>query len=159
MRQWFQCLLLDCCLAEISRPRHMTWYFIETHADQFRFIALLSQCWAPRIEQLVPFLTSLVWFDIRLNHLSFPRTLSPRSPPLPPRPTKPDAKQRLLKLSHCTARLKGQWPANFERLYTPPHGSPSVSLVRSFICRTRVRISFPEDNLSEYEWIFTKAGV
>ena len=40
---------LEYCLAEISHPRHMTWYFTETHADQFRFIALVSQCWAPRV--------------------------------------------------------------------------------------------------------------
>ena len=50
MWQEAQCSLLDCCLTEISRPRHLTWYSIQSHytdTELTRFLALLSKCWTP----------------------------------------------------------------------------------------------------------------
>ena len=52
MWQGAQCSLLECCLTEILCPRHFDMIFhpvtLYWHwADQFRFLALLSSCWAP----------------------------------------------------------------------------------------------------------------
>ena len=57
-------------------------------------------------------------------------------------------------------------------LYTPPHDSGGVLWFHVgrpcvFVCppigrtsiRPSVRISFPDDNLSKYKWIFTKFGL
>ena len=75
MWQGAQCSLLECCLTEISRPRHfdMIFYPVKLHvywhwADQFRFLALLSYNVERQAkEQLVPFLKSLVWLGRRSN--------------------------------------------------------------------------------------------
>ena len=51
----FQCSPLECCLTEISCPRHRTWYSMQSHythwhwADQVWFLALLSKHWAPQL--------------------------------------------------------------------------------------------------------------
>ena len=50
--------------------------------------------------------------------------------------------------------------------YTPPHASGGVlcfHVGRPSVCpsvsRTSVRFSFPDDNLSKHQWIFTKLGM
>ena len=45
MWQGAQCSLLECCLTEISRPRHLTWYIHPVTlywVDKFGLLALLS---------------------------------------------------------------------------------------------------------------------
>ena len=45
-------------------------------------------------------------------------------------------------------------------LYTPPHDSGGIlwfHVGRPCVCPS-VRISFPDDNLSKHQWIFTKLG-
>ena len=59
---------------------------------------------------------------------------------------------------------------NLSHFYTPPHDSGGVlwfqngrPFVRPSACRTSVRpsvrISFPENNLSKYQWNFAKLGM
>ena len=52
MWQGAQCSLLECCLTEISRSRHLTWYstqshYTDTELTRFWFLALLSKCLGP----------------------------------------------------------------------------------------------------------------
>ena len=59
-----------------------------------------------------------------------------------------------------------------DTFYTPPHdsggvlwfhvGRPCVSVrpsVHSSVVGPSVRFSFPDDNLSKHQWIFTKLGM
>ena len=46
--------------------------------------------------------------------------------------------------------------------YTPPHNSGGVlwsHVGRPCVVRPSVRFSFPDDNLSKHQWIFTKLGM
>ena len=54
---------------------------------------------------------------------------------------------------------------SYNGFYTPPHNSGGVlwfHVGRPCVCpsvRPSVRFSFPDDNLSKHEWIFTKLGM
>ena len=55
-------------------------------------------------------------------------------------------------------------PAGFNQsFYTPPHDSGGVLWFHigrpSVMVRLSVHISFPDDNLSKHQWIFTKFGI
>ena len=53
----------------------------------------------------------------------------------------------------------------FEAFYTPPHNSGGVLWFHvgrptcPSVVRPSVRFSFPDDNLSKHQWIFTKLGM
>ena len=57
LRQGAQCSLLQCCLTEVSCPRHLTWYHTQSHYPDTGSTTLV---WLPGEEQLVPFFTTLV---------------------------------------------------------------------------------------------------
>ena len=58
------------------------------------------------------------------------------------------------------------WIQLLDHFYTPPHNSGGVlrfHVERPCVCpsvvRPSFRFSFPDDNLSKHQWIFTKLGM
>ena len=78
----------------------------------------------------------------------------------------------LFGLGEAQNRFSRWWPwppswisnqNDFSYFYTPPHNSGGVLwfyVARPCVCPSRpsVRFSFPDDNLSKPQWIFTKLG-
>ena len=79
----------------------VTLYEYWHRADQFRFVALLSQCWASSERTAGIIFRSLVWLGQGSNQQ--------------PSGHKADA----LTTSHCAGRLKGNLPADFRRRFLP----------------------------------------
>ena len=77
LQQGAQCSLLKCCLTEVSCPRHLIWYHIQSHYTDTGSTNPSSTpyVWVPSEEQLVPFLTTLVCRGLGLTSRSLERTL------------------------------------------------------------------------------------